>query len=106
MKLEVYEQLVRAGATRRDILKGGAGAVAPAALSSTILGGLTRRASAQDNVRAEILKIPGVGKGSPTDADWQKVGEMREKREKFRRRAHFLPARRPSKPARPVLEKS
>ncbi|MDK2775017.1 MAG: extracellular solute-binding protein, partial [Tabrizicola sp.] len=23
-----------------------------------------------------ILKIPGVGKGSPTDADWQKVGEM------------------------------
>ena len=76
MKLEVYEQLVRAGATRRDILKGGAGAVAAAALSSTILGGLTRRASAQDNVRAEILKIPGVGKGSPTDADWQKVGEM------------------------------
>ena len=24
----------------------------------------------------EILKIPGVGKGSPTDADWQKVGEL------------------------------
>ena len=23
-----------------------------------------------------LLKIPGVGKGSPTDADWQKVGEM------------------------------
>ncbi|MCY7417702.1 MAG: sugar ABC transporter substrate-binding protein [Chloroflexi bacterium] len=27
-------------------------------------------------LRAEILQIPGVGKGSPTDADWQKVGEM------------------------------
>ena len=32
--------------------------------------------SAQDNLRAQILKIPGVGKGSPTDADWQKVGEL------------------------------
>ena len=28
------------------------------------------------SVRAEILKIPGVGAGSPTDSDWQKVGEM------------------------------
>ncbi len=26
--------------------------------------------------RAELLQIPGVGMGSPTDADWQKVGEM------------------------------
>ncbi len=34
------------------------------------------RALAQDDLRAEILKIPGVGMGSPTDADWQKVGEM------------------------------
>lgn len=33
-------------------------------------------AVAQDDVRAEILQIPGVGKGSPTDADWQKVGEL------------------------------
>ena len=23
-----------------------------------------------------MLKIPGVGKGSPTDSDWQKVGAM------------------------------
>ena len=30
----------------------------------------------QANLRAEILKIPGVGKGQPTDADWQKVGEL------------------------------
>jgi len=27
-------------------------------------------------LRAQILQIPGVGKGSPTDADWQKVGEL------------------------------
>ena len=31
---------------------------------------------AQDSVRAQILAIPGVGAGSPTDADWQKVGEL------------------------------
>ena len=47
-----------------------------AAASTGPLGALTRQASAQDNLRAEILKIPGVGKGSPTDADWQKVGEL------------------------------
>src|SRR5690606_30088120 len=47
-----------------------------AAASTGTLGALTRHASAQDNLRAEILKIPGVGAGSPTDADWQKVGEM------------------------------
>ena len=33
-------------------------------------------AMAQDSLRAQILQVPGVGKGSPTDADWQKVGEM------------------------------
>jgi multiple sugar transport system substrate-binding protein len=27
-------------------------------------------------LRAQILQIPGVGKGSPTDADWQKVGAL------------------------------
>ena len=32
--------------------------------------------AAQDDVRAEILQIPGVGMGSPTDADWQAVGEL------------------------------
>ena len=26
--------------------------------------------------RKQLLAIPGVGKGSPTDAEWQKVGEM------------------------------
>ncbi len=34
-------------------------------------------AFAQDaSLRSQILQVPGVGKGSPTDADWQKVGEM------------------------------
>ncbi len=76
MKVGIYEQLMRAGATRRGLLKGAASMAALAAASTGTLGALTRQASAQDNLRAEILKIPGVGKGSPTDADWQKVGEM------------------------------
>ena len=76
MKVGLYEQLVRAGATRRDVLKGAASMAALTAASGGTLGALTRPASAQDNLRAEILKVPGVGKGSPTDADWQKVGEM------------------------------
>jgi multiple sugar transport system substrate-binding protein len=76
MKVGIYEQMVRAGKTRRDVLKGAASLAALAAASSGTLGALTRRASAQDNLRAQILQIPGVGKGSPTDADWQKVGEL------------------------------
>ena len=27
-------------------------------------------------LRQEILKVPGIGKGVPTDSDWQKVGEL------------------------------
>jgi multiple sugar transport system substrate-binding protein len=76
MKVGIYEQLVRAGKTRRDVLKGAASVAALAAASTGTLGALTRGASAQDNLRAQILQIPGVGKGSPTDADWQKVGEL------------------------------
>lgn len=76
MKVSLYEYIVRAQASRRDLLKGAASMAALAAASSAGLGALTRKATAQDNLRAEILKIPGVGAGSPTDADWQKVGEM------------------------------
>lgn len=76
MKVGIYEQLVRAGKTRRDVLKGAASVAALAAASTGALGALTRNASAQSDLRAQILQIPGVGKGSPTDADWQKVGEL------------------------------
>lgn len=61
--------------SRRRLLKGAAGAGALAAMGGG-LGGLTRTAFAQDDLRAAILKIPGVGMGSPGDAEWQKVGEM------------------------------
>ncbi|MGA1120861.1 MAG: sugar ABC transporter substrate-binding protein [bacterium] len=51
-----------------------------AGVSSVGLSGLmdpkTVLAGGHSNLRKEILKIPGVGMGSPTDAEWQKVGEM------------------------------
>lgn len=71
MKVEHYNAILRGQMSRRRLLQGATALTAMAALPMT-----ARRASAQDNVRAEILKIPGVGMGSPTDADYQKVGEM------------------------------
>jgi multiple sugar transport system substrate-binding protein len=72
MKVEIYDRLMRLQAGRRRFLQGAAALAAGTALGSTLAG----RAMAQDNLRAEILKIPGVGMGSPTDADWQRVGEL------------------------------
>src|ERR1044072_8083629 len=71
MKLEVYERLLRLN--RRSVLKG---AAAVAALGATGTLGRTPAAVAPDSLRAQLLQIPGVNKGSPTDADWQKVGEL------------------------------
>ncbi|RVA18096.1 sugar ABC transporter substrate-binding protein, partial [Mesorhizobium sp. M7D.F.Ca.US.004.03.1.1] len=76
MRTGLYDKLVRAGATRRDILKGAASMAAIAAASGAGLGALTRPASAASELRSKILQIPGVGKGQPTDADFQKVGEL------------------------------
>ncbi|SFO80499.1 multiple sugar transport system substrate-binding protein [Mesorhizobium sp. NFR06] len=76
MRVDLYEKLMRAGANRRDLLKGAASMAALAAASGTGLGALTRPASAASELRAKILQIPGVGKGQPTDADFQKVGEL------------------------------
>ncbi len=72
MKLELYNRVAAIQASRRSFMKGAAALAAGTALSTTFAG----RAFAQDSVRAQILQIPGVGKGSPTDADWQKVGEL------------------------------
>ncbi|RAZ89870.1 sugar ABC transporter substrate-binding protein [Mesorhizobium hawassense] len=76
MRVDLYEKLMRAGASRRDLLKGAASMAAIAAASGAGLGALTRPAAADDGLRAKILQIPGVGKGQPTDADFQKVGEL------------------------------
>ena len=71
MKVGIYNAIVNGQMSRRRMLQGATALTALAALPMS-----ARMAGAQDNVRAEILKIPGVGMGSPTDADWQKVGEM------------------------------
>ncbi len=76
MKVDLFERMLRARASRRGVLQGAASMAALAAAGGAGLGALTRPASAQANVRTEILKIPGIGKGQPTDADFQKVGEM------------------------------
>ena len=73
MKVELYDQIVKAGLTRRGVLKGAAATGGLAAFGGLTLG---TPAMAQDDLRAQILAIPGVGAGSPTDADWQKVGEL------------------------------
>lgn len=72
MKVELYNHIMAMQASRRRFMKGAAALAAGTALSSSFAG----KAFAQDNLRAQILQIPGVGKGSPTDADWQKVGEL------------------------------
>ncbi len=76
MRVDIHDRLMTLQASRRRVLRGAASAAALAVASGGALGALTRPARAQDSLRAEILKIPGVGMGSPTDADWQKVGEM------------------------------
>ena len=67
MKVDNYNWIMN----RRELLLSAAatGAVA-------VAGGVSTPAYADAGLRAAILKIPGVGKGQPTDADWQKVGEM------------------------------
>lgn len=73
MKREIYDRLLAMQASRRSMLKAMGAAGALAGLGQVVT---PRTAFAQGDLRAEILKIPGVGAGSPTDADWQKVGEM------------------------------
>lgn len=73
MKVELYEMMSRARVSRRRMLQGSAALAVTAALPKVMGVG---PAMAQDSVRTQILAIPGVGKGSPTDADWQKVGEL------------------------------
>ncbi len=73
MKLHDYSRIVGWQTSRRNLLKG---AASVAAIGAAGRLGLSGRALAQDDLRAQILQIPGVGAGQPTDADWQKVGEL------------------------------
>ena len=74
MKTGLYDYVVKAGLTRRRLLQSAA-TVGGAALVGGFSAG-SALAGSHSSVRADILKIPGVGAGSPADADWQKVGAM------------------------------
>ncbi len=79
MRVELYEAMRRAGKiSRRGVLKGATATAGAAALGGVFTGTSVRPAWAagHEDLRAAILKIPGVGMGSPGDAEWQKVGEM------------------------------
>lgn len=72
MKTDLYNYIRAAQKmNRRQMLKGTAALSAAAMLPKG-----AAQAASHGNVRAEILRIPGVGAGSPTDSDWQKVGEL------------------------------
>src|SRR6476619_6608177 len=67
-------------AGRRNFMKGAAALAAGTALSSSFVGRAMAAAQPitddEKALRKQILAIPGVGKGQPTDADFQKVGEL------------------------------
>jgi multiple sugar transport system substrate-binding protein len=69
------DRILGARAPRRTVLKGATGAAAGFAAFG-VTGKSYQRALAQDSVRAQILAIPGVGAGQPTDTDMAKVGEL------------------------------
>ncbi len=72
MTVRFQQATTRSQGRRSGVLKG---ATALSVVAALAIGALP--ASAQDDdVRAQILQIPGVGMGSPSDADWQAVGEL------------------------------
>ena len=77
MKKSLYEYALKHGMNRRSFVKAAASTGAIAAMS----GGLSSVATSvfadsNSELRNAILKIPGVGAGSPGDAEFQKVGGM------------------------------
>jgi multiple sugar transport system substrate-binding protein len=72
VRVDLYERMVALQAGRRNFLKGAAALAGATALTGSFVG----RAFAAADVRKQILQIPGVGKGQPTDSDFQKVGEL------------------------------
>lgn len=74
MKLDFFNHI---SMNRRAMLQSTAGLAAAAASGTLAMTAASSTASAgAAELRAQVLQIPGVGKGSPTDADWQKVGAL------------------------------
>ncbi len=80
MKVKLYEAMPGAEVPRRRLLPRAAAIGAAAALLVGVLPAYAQDAQPitpeEAALRAEILQVPGVGMGSPTDADYQKVGEL------------------------------
>ncbi|MDQ2802604.1 MAG: extracellular solute-binding protein [Pseudomonadota bacterium] len=75
MRADEYNRIVDGLMSRRRVLQGAAaiGAAGLGAMPAIAQGTMSADEKA---LRKQVLKIPGVGNGSPTDADWQKVGEL------------------------------
>jgi len=74
MKTDLFNHVMQAQMSRRKLMQGAAAAGLVASAGG--MGARPAAAAAHGALRQEILKIPGVGMGSPSDADWQKVGEL------------------------------
>ena len=110
MRTQDHNRLLAMQTSWRSVLKGAAAAASISALGAAGALGSVSRVFAADDLRAQILQIPGVGKGQPTDADWQKVGELclgptkanRQGRRVRGRRAHLHGPQQPEPAQRPV----
>ena len=78
MRVQDYNRLIAMQTSRRSVLKGAAGGrrAQRQRHARQHFARLCRRCPRPTILRTQILQIPGVGKGQPTDADWQKVGEL------------------------------
>ncbi len=74
MKADLYNYVVQLN--RRKLLQSAASLGGLAAVGGLGFGTGAALAEAHGDLRAAILAIPGIGMGSPGDAEWQKVGEM------------------------------
>ncbi|SPF81507.1 extracellular solute-binding protein [Pseudoprimorskyibacter insulae] len=69
MKTDIYKAMTSGRMSRRTMLRGAAATGALAAMPKFAL-------AQAGSVREQILQIPGVGNGAPTEADWRKVGAL------------------------------
>jgi multiple sugar transport system substrate-binding protein len=69
MKVELYEAMRGHRVLPRAMALGAAAALMVGVLP-------TMAQDAEADLRAQLLQIPGVGMGQPSDAEWQKVGEL------------------------------
>src|SRR5438132_11119795 len=74
MKLELYNQYMRT--KRRALLQGAAAVAAYGATAGLPPVVAAEMSEDEKGLRKQLLKMPGVGVRQPTDADWQKVGEL------------------------------